>query len=225
MNVMKNIWGSDNIASCVKFFAESVLELTNNYSAASHRHRTLSTVLKAAELKEAILEVRKRVVKKPHLTPMVEEYIDAITSDPIISFMLDKRGLSEDVLKFKLEDSTEKIYAKVTIFLDLFSKNYGDSAVNLIKSTCESTAREKEKIRKCADNYISHLINQGYSREYIHISAKRRFSLRDMNGNESDELSQFFHYFKGVRKKYDVLINCKADAGKKLAQSANAQFF
>ena len=206
MKKFTNVWGEGGEAASIKFFAESVLELTNIYSAAVYQHRTLSTALKAVELSDAVWDVFLKIVKKPFLSPMISEYIAAIDQDPIVAHMTVQHGIPKDALKFRIDDPLEKISSRLRLFTELLSPGYSEAAADLIVNLCKSAHQEKAKLRKCADNYISDRVAAGVSRDYLHISAKRAFSVIDVAGLERERLQIFFDYCEQGGGSYEILL-------------------
>jgi len=225
VKILENDWGDDNVATSIKFFAESIIELTNRYSAASYRHRTLSTVAKAEELRRAVGEVASRIVKKPYLTPMIEEYSHSLSADPIVAAVLSDKNVSVDILKVRIDDSLERISAKLALFFDLVSDKYYAVAQALIKRICGSGGREKELIRKCADHYVSYAVGKNFAREYIHIAAKREFSIVDVKGSEVRALDDFFQACDKGKRSYEILISVDDRAGRDLALTLPADLY
>jgi len=223
MRVLENSWSTNGPARAVKFFAESILELTNIYSAPSYRHRTLSTVSKAHELKRGIRDVMLRVVKKPHLTPIIEEYSDSLQLDPVVNLTMEFKGLSSDLLILKMSDSLEKMEAKVDLFFDLVASEYEKTCTNMIKHLCAFESKEKTLIRICADHYVACKLKNGVSREHIHISAKREFSIISNAGDELPALMRFINACDGKERRYDLLINSPNGIGSILESTLNVE--
>lgn len=222
MRVLSNAWGNDSVAANVKFFGESVLELTNWYSAASYRHRSLSTTSKSRELAEAVGEVSKRVVKKAYLGPILDEYSEAIVKDPIVDSILRSKGLSADLLGVSMDFSLETISAKLKIFHDLIDGTYSKAAIDLIVANCSSPGKPKELLRTCADNLVSHFVMTGISREHIHISAKREFATVEMAGDEIAACLRFFSACERSEERYDILISTTNTLANRLSSILSA---
>ena len=222
MRVLRNAWSTSTVAANVKFFGESVLELTNLYAAASYRHRSLSTISKARELIDAVGEVSKRVVKKAYLTPILEEYSEAVNKDPVVDSILRSKGLSADFLGVSMDFSLETISAKLKIFHDLIDDAYLEAAKDLIVLNCRSDGKPKELLRICADNYVSHLVTIGKSREHIHVTAKREFATVTMDGDEILSLVRFFATCEQTDETYDIMISTTNTVAKRLSSILSA---
>lgn len=201
----------------VKMFAESVLELTDPHSPASYRHRTLSTTAKALELREQISEVKSRIVPTPVLNPMIAEYAESVSSDPIVSEILLKKVIPQRSLLFAEQDSLERMTGALRIFAEAIESNYIEFAEELILKLCLSTKREKVKLRQCTDLYVSHLIGLGISREYLYITALREFSSVEVMDDGISNLRKFFDVSSGGNQSYHFAFNMQKEACKFLS--------
>lgn len=212
MKRLTNRWGSDGQARMVKMFAESVLELTNQFSMASYRHRTLSSTAKAGELRFYIGEVGKRHLPKPSLDPMIEEYDDAVETDPILNHILSDKGIPLRAIKVDKKSSLEQMRASLRIFFEVAAPVYARTAEDLIRALCERGKPDKSLLRRYADLYISQLVSARLSREYIHICAKQEFAIISVEGNELGALCAFLRRMATREDGFEILLNMQKAA-------------
>lgn len=224
MKRLTNDWSADAVSKMVKMFGESVIELTSKYSIASHRHRSLSTTAKARELSRAIGDVKSRVLPKPSLKPMIEEFSDSISGDPVVLSILVKKDIPIGSLSISERNSLEGMSASIRIYLDLIAPLYSKEAEDLILSACVSGKKAKGTLRLLADLYVSHLVGNLTSRDILHIIAKREFSIVDI-ADPLDALRSFFSELSTRSSTYDVMISASEQVCDYLSTSLMPEVF
>lgn len=211
MKIPASNWPSGSKAACVKTFAERVLELTDKYSIDSYRHRTLSTSDKAFELQEWVGNVRKRLVPKPTLEKMIDEYDTSLISDPVIEEICRRNSIPIDSLRIKVIYSLEKMSAALKLYANLIFPKYSSVIIELILETAIAGLKGKRRIIRLAEHFIPHVISGGKSREFVHLSAKREFFICPEEISEEERLRAFFKEVSRNEKTYEVLICCDRD--------------
>jgi hypothetical protein len=205
-------------------FGECILELTNLYSIPSHRHRSLSTTAKARELMRSIRDVGKRMLPKPSLRPMIEEFEESVDADPIVRSILERNHIPRAALNISETDSLEKMIASVEIYLDLVAPAYASEAEDLIVKLCDSTKIQKSQLRTIADLYVSHLVGVSLSRETLHIIAKREFGICQVD-DPMLALKEFFRALSTRSSHYDILVSASEEVCGYLATSLRPEVY
>ncbi|WP_152612153.1 hypothetical protein [Leisingera sp. ANG-S5] len=225
MKRLRNAWPAGNEAAMVKMFAESILELTDRYSFESYRHKTLSMCAKSLELKTALQDVRLKSISKSALEPMLEEFSSSIKSDLVVEKITQEKGVPLSVLCVSASDTLEKISASLGIFSKIVAPSYEKFAIRYLLEMCGSGKREKGKIHSCASLYVSHVVGEGRSRENIHITAKRVFSINDISEDPLQSAREFFSSMSKREKVFDILIPGSKKACEYLSDTIGAQSF
>ncbi len=207
LKLHQNSWPKTEQASRYKLFSEVVLELVLHTSWDSYRSHALSTPIKAAELLKSLQKVSRKEVSKPSLEPQLLELRHSIEHDRIFKKIIKDKSIPESLFSFASNDSIEKLQTTSELFLELIYERY--------KSYCEL-----ELIRLCSkDNskidiilttklYISHIINLGYSQEYIHKRTKEYFYQDDISRCTKGLLKRFFNFFPDTSSKFTVYFGC-----------------
>lgn len=211
MKIPKAPWPSDQQSECIKAFAERVLELTDKYVIASYRHRTLATNDKATELSKWVGDVKERLVPKPTLNMMIEEYNNSIQNDPIVQKICEARDVPTESITFNESASLEKMEASLRIYRKLIHPDYGITAKFLIERIARSEPKKKSEIISLAESFVPYVITSGMSREFLHITAKREFFLTPQDTPAFTRLMSFLREISVERRKFDILLDCDGD--------------
>ncbi|MCO6185861.1 hypothetical protein [Rhizobium sp. L1K21] len=161
--------------------------------------------MKAKELRVAIAKVRRREVPKPTLEPIIEEFLYATKRDPVIVEILTQKSIPAGTFEIRKADSTERLLSVVSLFIDLFEGSYQSFCEGEIKRIC-SDQGSKERLIKITKLYISHLLNVGFSDEYIYHCVTGVFYNSNIGRCTIGLLDRFFKNF-GVKKQgFEVVI-------------------
>lgn len=208
MKKLVNTWGNSNQCAMVKTFAEAVLELTDKFSFESYRHKSLSLSAKARELGANLSEVSKKVVSKPALEPMIDEFNSSVSADRVVSRITFEQKIPPSAIDIRKTDTLESIQAALGIFSRLITPKYQKTAEKMILELCAGEAREKSAVKDCANLYVTHLLGNGSSREHVHLSAIRAFSIAEIDADPLEQVSSFFAEATPRQRNFEILIRC-----------------
>lgn len=185
------------------FFAQLMVEMLTSTTFESFRVYSLDTKARLQEALQICSDVQRQRIPHPTLEPIAEELIWSLGKDPAAKFIADKEIYSVCQLLKTKGFSIGSAVAHFRLIEKMISGTYKIRIEELILEKF-SKSNEKIEIRKLSGFYCSHLINLGYSRQYILDRVMLYFFSTDIQRIGKSSLSRFFREFDGHEKKYTV---------------------
>jgi hypothetical protein len=211
-----NQW-TDTIGSQgVLFFAQLMREMLTDQTFESFRAYTMDTISRLDETISIAEDVRLRRVPRAALDPVQDE----------LSWSLNKDPVAEDIVKDEI-DALVLLGKGSHVSLDSVSRHvtFIKKRLGRYKELCEKKilelfSEEKKRIalRRTAGFYCSHLINIGYSKNYILRCVESAFFQNPMRRVGQRTLLKFFRNFDNEIREYMVYVAVDADFGKFLSR-------
>lgn len=208
LELVKNQWPNSEGARVVRLFAEQMLELVHDFSWDNYRHYTMDALLRLGEARRVCVEVRKEVLPRQALAPIVEELCWSISSDPVI---LELKDFQSETFIDALKDQNRSVDSLMMLLTNLRNR-----LVGVYKPACESRIltlmnepKRKQELLQITKMYCSHLVNVGYEKAYIEEVTRALFFSEDHKKIDTRRVQRFFAHFK--EKQFQFTAYCKVN--------------
>ncbi|TWI60483.1 hypothetical protein IQ16_07603 [Bradyrhizobium huanghuaihaiense] len=203
MRPTKYAWPTSDEGRSVKFCAQLFNEMLGEYSFESFRVYALDTLSRLSEALTLLDDVQRDRVPRETLEPVVEEVLWSLGRDPVAKSTVGLELVSLQELtkqpKFLLTD----LVATVQLIKRLLVGSYKSRLEARILDLLTDGSRKIE-LRQCCGFYSSHLINAGYSKQYLEEMIEATFFSGDMQHAGTQTLADFFARLKGDDVDYTV---------------------
>lgn len=215
MRPPKNKWPDTPRARGTLFFAQQMAEMLSSGSFESFRALSLDILARLKEAINVIDDVQEDRVPSIALEPVLKELIWSIESDTAI------KTICPDEAKVVCEAlSSQKINVRslrqhVVFLRERISGTYKSILENeILDSFQDPNSRIKQ--RNATSSWCSHILNVGYSRDFILEYLQDTFFSQDMIRPGSATLRKFFARFDSEKRKYTVYVPVNGPLAKHL---------
>lgn len=196
MRPPKNAWSNTEEGRAVKFCAQLFSEMLREHSFESFRVYSLDTLSRLTEALTFINDVQRDRVPREALTPVIDEVLWSLGKDPIARSSAEAEVASLHELTKQPKYLLTDLVANIELLRRLLSGSYKSNLeAHILKLV--TSANRKIELRQCCGFYISHLINAGYSKQYLQEVVEETFFRRDMTSADRRTLADFFQEFDG----------------------------
>ncbi len=208
----------ENIEDCknLLFFAQTVDELTFDYSIASHRLPTLNSHYLCLDAMSTINDIDNHGVPEGTLRPIFEELYYSLENDPLfpetdspLKYCLkesqgkhDRVYNPRDLNYEERKDIIQVIHERVFKNNAYFDRLKG-TIIELVKSKKEE---EQSTLFTLTKALITELVNAGYDQRYIRIKLIYCFFNIKTTVCICDHIDTFFSAFPFTKKKFEVVL-------------------
>lgn len=199
-------WSNPTEAEGLVFFAQLLEELLFDYSLDTYKPSAMNSSTLCLEARRLIRDIENELIDKTNLDHILKELILNLRKDEIAKSLL-TINIDSFVKKFENKDTPIQ---EVAILLNIIHshinlKVYKERTEQLLLDAV-ANPKEKDRIRSLARNYITTLINFGYSTRYLYPSARIFFywNRRKISGPES--LRDFYDLVAGKSQKYTAIF-------------------
>ena len=189
----------------ILFFAQLIDELLFDYTIDTYKIPALDSRTLALESLRSIEEYELGFLRQGAIKPIIAELGDCINKDPVVKEII-KDYFAEFMGSLCKEQSIPELKTKVMFLINKIQGRYFITTKNLLKETLLS-GKEKEKISRLTRIYITELIHQGYSPQFIYFESDRFF----FSGNFPEKIEnpeiidEYFNLFILNEKSYSVV--------------------
>ena len=215
MNPAQNVWPDTQGAQGVKFIAQAVRDLVNVGSFESFRAMSLDSPSRLSEAQKLLHDISKGL-PRASFEPVARELKWSLEIDPAVYHRrYDEVRLLVDYLKSL--QSMDKLDVDLTIRHIMVvhrrvSRGYKERLEEQIASLFKKPERRSELIN-VVSFYCSHLINIGYSRNYISALIQDRFFTGDVQKAGLPTIRRLFSAFSGADIRYRLFISVSEPFG------------
>lgn len=208
MQPPRNVWPTGDAADHVLFVAQLFREMLSTATYESFRAPSLDTISRVAEVGMIALEIKRERVPIAAISAALEELSYYLGKDAAI------REISpSEIDYFQSTWKSGKITEKDVLQISRFARSLHEKLSSEYRSVLERLIvqsrlepKKKDYVRKICADYCSHLINSGYSRQYILSQVNSRFFSNDIKKIEKRTLERFFRSFDGAEAVFQVTI-------------------
>lgn len=206
-------WDNISQLSNLLFFAQCVDFLLNFNTTDNFRNKVSNSFTLAMEFYDFTDGVMSGVLKKSSGHFIVEELEYKINSDPVIKY-LNTNAFVRILNKIKGTKNITQLQTHSQSLVSLFSENYWAGTKSLLEKTVRET-KSKNTIKTITEIFITQLIQNGYSAEFIYMNNLYFFFAGNYQPRRIFELKQIKDYinrFDLEKKKWTVYIpfECKS---------------
>lgn len=213
-----NNWASDKDLDCLLFFALRIRELAFDYTLDSFKYQALNSTSICSEAIELINEIEANNVSDKSILPVLDELILKVKGDHVVKDLI---GSDLDYyINFGDYTNFKDIKLKVELLSNKLNPlKYKSSITEKILLLVKEN-KEKKLIYDLTTNYITSLINLGFSQSYIYLKINSTFFSKT-NINNISVLVDFFDSFEFLPQLYDVVFKCSEILGE-IKNSSNS---
>ncbi|RBN51904.1 hypothetical protein [Flavobacterium psychrolimnae] len=210
-------WKKDESLDSLLFFALRCRECVFDYTLDSFKYPALNSNTICKEALKLIKEIEEDNFTPKSITPVLEELIFKLKNDLVV-----KQLIGDDIkyyINFGDYTNLKEIKIKIEI---LFNKLSSDKNIKYLTEELKKLIlenKEKRKIYELATNYISSLINVGFSQTFIYSSVNNIF-FSSTSVDDISSLENFFNSFEIKPKKYNCIYKV-SDIFDEISQSSN----
>ena len=203
-------WASDKKIDSLLFFALRVRELVFDYTLDTFKYPALNATSICKEAVELISEIDSNNITEKAIVPVLEELIWKLRNDSIVSEIVGPD--LEYYINFGDYSNLKDIKLKLEILANkLNSLKYADFTEKKLIKLIEGNT-EKRLIYELTTNYITSLINIGFSQSFIYLATNTHFfSKRPITSIE--DLKNYFKLFDHPYQEYNVIFKCSKILG------------
>ncbi|WP_412555274.1 hypothetical protein [Shimia sp. MIT1388] len=162
--------------------------------------------MKGEELLTSIEKVNRKEVGKPALEPQLAELRHAIDRDFVCKSIIKSKKLPKEVFCFDENETTERLRTSAELLFHAIAKEYQRSCEDQIVGIC-LTQGSKSDLISITKLYVSHVINLGFSSEFLYRSANKTFYTHDIKRCTEGLLRRFFKNFDDANRKFYVHVS------------------
>jgi|GEM_PF-6767574 len=216
----KNRWPPTEIAADVLFFSQLFSELVADNTWDSYRAYTLSSKARLRELINLCDEVDKKTLSKPVLEPCLEEIKSTLRRDHVFRSLVSVSLDDFSSQAFAQSSNTRDIKSRCNFLLRSTSGKYKEKCEEIIFSACFDK-KDRSKLRVTTKLYVSHLLNIGFSTQFLQRSINEVFFSRDHARLKKATLRNFFKLFSRKDKTYTVYLDVSSTFSKSIGRPGN----
>ena len=183
---LKN-WEDKKELDCLLFFALRLRELVFDYTIDTFKYPALNSTASCKEALKLITEIEADNITSRSLEPVIAELQWKIRKDNVV-----KHLVGEDIsyyLNFGDLNNLKGVRLKLELLHNKIEPSKYCRTSEHLLSKYISENKEKNKINSICSNYVSSLINSGFSQSYIYLATNIHF-FSDKKIEEIRELSK-----------------------------------
>ena len=203
MRPPKNVWPTSEEGRSLKFCAQLFSEMLREDSFESFRVYSLDTLSRLSETLTLIEDVQRDRVPRETLGPVIDEVLWSLGKDPVAKSTAELELASLHELTKNSKYLLTDLAANVQLIKKLLAGSYKSTLEARILTLLTEKSRKIE-LRQCCGFYVSHLINAGYSKQYLEEAVEDAFFKGDMANVGTQTLVDFFAEFKSERIDFTV---------------------
>lgn len=238
-----NCWVDPAGSEGLLFFAQLLEELLFDYSLDTYKPSAMNSSALCREARSLINDIEEEIIDKSNLDHILKELILNLRKDEVAKTLLTIK-IDSIVKKF---DNKDTPLQEIAILLDIIysqirPRSYKERTEKLLLEAV-AEPKGKDRIRSLTRNYITTLINFGYSTRFLYPTARMFFYMSKEKITGPESIKGFFEIVKGVPQKYTAIFrvnslfeeikdSCKVfkveivtQLNEKLAASANRKAF
>lgn len=197
-------WQDIEAQNGLVFFSQILDEALFDYSLGSYKPLALNSRLLCIEALGTLSQIKSGLIKKPNLKSILDELEFRLNSDVAAKTILGNQfPRFQEKIKSNPNDK-ELVTTIQLLYHNLDDKKYLQTIQELLINKVPA-AREKESIYKLSRDFLTELINYGYSPGYIFLKANQYFFDR-RNRVTTDNPESFFQLFDFKKQKYKVVF-------------------
>ncbi len=189
----------------ILFFAQLINELLFDYTIDTYKIPALNSRTLALELLNSIEEYELGFLKQGAIKPIIAELGDRLNKDTVVREIL-KDYFAEFIGSLCKDQPIPELKTKVKFLINKIQGKYLITAKSLLKNALVG-GREKEKISRLTRIYITELIYEKYSPQFIYFESDRFFFTGNFPEKIKDPeiLDEYFNLFIFEEKPYNVI--------------------
>jgi hypothetical protein len=200
----------------VLMVAQLFTEMLTPHTFSSFRVYSLDTLARLKEAGRLIADIERGQISELALKPLLAELCWSLDKDPVA------KAISErEVIAFQEKTRGTYQLSEINSYLVLLHKRISAQYKSAIeKKIIEvfSEQRRRIELRQACGFYCSHLINLGYSKQYIAEQVYLCFFATKLLRVGAGVLRKFFSRFDGKKRQFQTFTVVDAAFGKFLAQ-------
>lgn len=203
-------WTDPTASEGLVYFAQLLEELLFDYSLDTYKPSAMNSSTLCFEAKKLIEDIEEERIDKNNLDHVLKELILNLRKDEVAKYLLPIRI---DSIASKFENKDTALHEVSTLLNIIYShirlKNYKERT-ELLLIEAVANPNEKDRIRSLTRNYITTLINIGYSTRFIYPTARMFFYQNKSKILGPESLSGFFEIVAGKPQKYIAIFRVNA---------------
>ncbi|WP_156332526.1 hypothetical protein [Rhodopseudomonas sp. AAP120] len=190
MKPPRNAWSSKTEGRLVLLFAQTLHEMLAEPPFESFRVYSLDTVSRLSEALALMRDVQLNRVPRASLKPVLEEVLWSFEKDPIAKSVAPNEisVLSEGI---KQEAILADLAANIRVIARLLKRDYKLRIERYLLAIFDEPNRKLDLRRACGF-YCSHLVNSGFSKNWIREIVQELFFDPDMSDADRNSVETFF---------------------------------
>jgi hypothetical protein len=191
-------------AFSLAFFASCLDEASYEYTAATYKPRVMSGRSLAIEACYIIAGIEDGVIDRARLYPVLDELRDRLTNDKVAKRLL--VFPVEYYVSYTKNDSIKDIRTRLGLLRSALGQGrYRDALEDRIVDLCGS-GQHKREIRESARNWITSVLGDGFSREFVRDKVSLEFFSGDAKYREPSDLKEFFSLFRAGDADFEAVF-------------------
>jgi hypothetical protein len=193
-------------------FAQLFDEMLSANSFESFRAHSMDTIARLREAKQVVGDVQKNRLAAPGLDPVIAELVWSLKNDPVAqSFAAAEVNHFTEFTKSRPYDLVV-LTANIRFIARTLSEKYKQFLQNRISELLDQDNRRVD-FRIACGFYCSHLLNAGYSKQFISATNHASFLSKDHQRAGRTSLAKFFKVFDLKKRKYIVYTGVAHELG------------
>lgn len=199
-------WDNPESSEGLIFFAQLLEELLFDYSLDTYKPSAMNSSTLCLEARSLIKDIEEGVIDKSNLEHVLKELLFNLKKDVVAKSLL---TINIDSIARRF-DNKDTLIQEIAILLDII---YAQISLHIYKKHIEkflleavAAPKEKDRIRSLARNYITTLINIGYSRKFLYPTVRMFFHLKKEKIASPESLKDFFKIVAASPQKYTAIF-------------------
>jgi len=211
-------WKDDAGLDCLLFFALRMRELVFDYTLDTFKYPALNSTGSCKEALKLIKQIESKNITSKSLEPVISELQWKIKKDIVV-----KHLVGDDIkyyLNFGDLNNLKDIKLKLELLFNKIKPEKYCRATEILLKELIIENKQKNKISNLCSNYVSSLINSGFSQSYLYLATNIHFFSKNKIEN-NQTLKTYFELFDRNFESYQVVIKC-SDLLKEIKESSYA---
>ncbi|MBL3658816.1 hypothetical protein [Fulvivirga sediminis] len=196
-------WEAKEETEGLLFFAQRAREMLFDYTLDTFKPSALNTSLLCEELLITIKQVENANIESNNLNAILDELKWAFSKDPVAKTLIE--GRQKDYIEDLDLNNRKELQTRIQLLYNKLREEKYISACQLFLTKATQNANEKKLIEQLSRQYITALIDFGYSQSYLY-NKTREFFFGSNKINSSSDIEEFFKFFPLSNVEYDLVF-------------------
>jgi len=192
------------------FFAQLLEELLFDYSLDTYKPSAMNSSTLCIEAISLIRDIESNIIDKSNLSHILKELLTNLKSDEVAIHLIPikyesifKKLSNEKTTTTEINTLLQLIYSHIKL------DKYKQKTEELLQEAVKNPS-EKDRIRALTRNYVTTLINTGYSTQFLYPCARMYFYWNNNKISTTEDIKGFINLVSGNPQEYAAIFKANS---------------